>query len=89
MTKRIVRGTAIVLGALATLLAAFLLVSGGIALVEAQLPPPPGQPCGGAIVWGNGGSQCDGPPAPDGSFQRCTAVYVLGIGGWSCYTVYP
>lgn len=65
------------------------LVGGGIAQVAGRTPPPPLQPCGGAVVWGNGGYQCDGPPGPDGSFQRCTSVYVLGIGGMGCYIVYP
>ncbi len=65
------------------------LVSNGIAQVLGKAPPPPLQPCGGAIVWGNGGYQCDGPLRPDGSFERCTSVYVLGIGGMSCYIVYP
>jgi hypothetical protein len=61
-----------------------------LSMVEAQVPPNmPEDGCGGAVVFGNGGSQCDGPVQPDGSFQRCTSVYVLGIGGWSCYMVYP
>jgi hypothetical protein len=76
------------LAALALLLFAGL-VGGGIAQVAGRTPPPPLQPCGGAVVWGNGGYLCDGPPAADGSFERCTAVYVLGIGGWTCNRVYP
>lgn len=67
----------------------FGLITGGIAQVQGKTPLPPSQPCGGAVVFGSGGSQCDGPPGPDGSFQRCTSVYVLGFGGWSCYIVYP
>ncbi|GAA2550841.1 CDGP domain-containing protein [Mycolicibacterium diernhoferi] len=43
--------------------------------------------CGNFEVWGNGGGQCDGPFYEDGSFQRCTTVYVLGIGGTQCFIV--
>lgn len=71
------------LGALAV---AGALAGGGIALAGA--PPATAQPpCGGAVVLGNGGSQCDGPFYPDGSFQRCVSAFVLGIGGWQCYVV--
>lgn len=90
--KRLLLGVAAVVGGAMTLLLPLLLVGlvgGGIAQVAGQTPSRPLQPCGGATVGGNGGYQCDGPPGPDGSFQRCTAVYVLGIGGMSCYTVYP
>jgi hypothetical protein len=45
--------------------------------------------CTSGMVWGNGGGQCDGPFYPDGSFQRCVSVYVLGIGGSNCYVVPP
>ncbi len=89
--KRFLVGVAVaVAGVMVLLLTALLvgLVGGGIARVGGQAPSPM-QPCGGAVVWGNGGYQCDGPLQPDGSFQRCTSVYVLGIGGTSCYTVYP
>ena len=86
--KGIVLGVLGIVAALISLFAAFLLVTGVVAVVEAEMRPPTA-PCGGAVVFGNGGSQCDGPIAPDGSFQRCTSVYVLGFGGWSCYTVYP
>lgn len=61
----------------------------GTITLRSVTPQVVADPCGGAVVLGNGGSQCDGPPAPDGSFQRCVSVYVLGIGGWNCYTVYP
>ncbi len=43
--------------------------------------------CGEFYMWGNGGGNCDGPIAPDGSFQRCTTVYVMGIGGTNCFVV--
>lgn len=86
--KRVVLGVLGLVAMLMSLFAVFLLVTGAIALVRAEIRPPTA-PCGGAIVFGNGGSQCDGPIAPDGSFQRCTSVYVLGFGGWNCYTVYP
>ena len=67
--------------------AALGLFSAGVATATA--PEANAQPCGGAVVWGNGGSQCDGPFYADGSFQRCVSVYVLGIGGWNCYIVPP
>ncbi|WP_413232422.1 hypothetical protein [Mycolicibacterium sp. 120266] len=51
--------------------------------------PPAAAECGSAVVWGNGGGQCDGPFYPDGSFQRCVTVYVLGIGGSNCFIVPP
>ncbi len=90
--KRFILGVAAAVAAVTAVLLPLLiagLLSGVIAQVGGITPPPPSQPCGGAIIFGNGGSQCDGPPGPDGSFQRCTSVYVLGIGGWSCYMVYP
>lgn len=43
----------------------------------------------GGGAWGSGGGRCDGAPAPDGSFERCENVSVLGFGGWNCYRVYP
>lgn len=88
--KRIIFGIAALIAALITVLPPLLVITGGLSMVEAQVPPNiPEDGCGGAVVFGNGGSQCDGPVQPDGSFQRCTSVYVLGIGGWSCYMVYP
>ena len=51
--------------------------------------PASAQPCGSAVIWGNGGGRCDSAPAPDGSFTRCDTVYVLGIGGTNCYQVPP
>jgi hypothetical protein len=51
--------------------------------------PPASAECGSTVVWGNGGGQCDGPFYPDGSFQRCVTVYVLGIGGSNCFIVPP
>lgn len=92
VTRHILLGLAAVVAGVLTLLLPLLLVGllgGGIAQVAGKTPEPPLQPCGGAVVFGNGGSQCDGPVQPDGSFERCTSVYVLGIGGWSCYTVFP
>ncbi|AFM19031.1 hypothetical protein Mycch_4321 [Mycolicibacterium chubuense NBB4] len=87
--RRIIIGIGAVVAGL--LLAGLLF--GGIAQVLGKVQhEPPIQatgPCGGAVILGNGGSQCDGPIQPDGSFTRCTSVYVLGFGGWSCYTVYP
>ncbi len=90
--KRFLLGVAALAGGAVSLLLPLLLVGlvgSGIAQVAGATPSPPSQFCGGAIVWGNGGYQCDGAPGPDGSFQRCTTVYVLGIGGTSCYIVYP
>ncbi|XJF15970.1 hypothetical protein V4U86_25960 [Mycobacterium sp. AMU20-3851] len=52
-------------------------------------PAASADPCGNFQVWGNGGGQCDGPFYDDGSFQRCTTVFVLGIGGTQCFIVPP
>jgi hypothetical protein len=38
---------------------------------------------GGFSPWG-GGETCDGPIAPDGSFQRCVTASALGWGGTNC-----
>ena len=59
------------------------------AIATQQAPEASANPCGGAVVSGSGGSQCDGPMAADGSFERCTSVYVLGFGGWNCFRVFP
>ena len=72
------------LGALALVGA---LVGGGIALAGLQAPGATAQPCGGGHVWGFGGSHCDGPYYPDGSFQRCQSLELFGIGGWNCFIV--
>jgi hypothetical protein len=80
--KRIMLGILALVAASITVLPPLLLVTGALSMVEAQVPPYiPADGCGGAVVFGNGGSQCDGRVQPDGSFQRCTSVYVLGIGG--------
>ncbi|MEN4475085.1 CDGP domain-containing protein [Mycolicibacterium cosmeticum] len=63
-----------------------LALSGAGAVASA---PPASAECGSTVVWGNGGGQCDGPFYPDGSFQRCVTVYVLGIGGSNCFIVPP
>ncbi len=59
------------------------LVAGGIALAA-----PANAGCqSGWTPWG-GGQICDGPIAPDGSFQRCQTVGVLGFGGTlPCFTL--
>jgi hypothetical protein len=88
--RRIIIGVAAVVAGVFTMVPPLLLVTGALSVVQAQVPPNiPADGCGGAVIFGNGGSQCDGPIQPDGSFERCTSVYVLGIGGWSCYQVYP
>lgn len=43
---------------------------------------------GGWTPWG-GGSYCDGNPYPDGSYDHCVSVSVLGFGGTQCYRVCP
>ncbi|MGV0793716.1 CDGP domain-containing protein [Mycolicibacterium sp. XJ1819] len=64
-------------------LMAGLLAAGGIALAA-----PANAGCqAGWTPWG-GGEICDGPIAPDGSFQRCQSVGVLGFGGTlPCFTL--
>jgi hypothetical protein len=58
------------------------LIAGGIALAA-----PANAGCqSGWTPWG-GGEICDGPIAPDGSFQRCQAFGVFGLGGTlPCFT---
>ena len=88
--RRIILGLAALVAGVFTVVPPFLLVTGGISAVQAQVPPNiPADGCGGAVVFGNGGSQCDGPVQSDGSFQRCVSVYVLGFGGWNCFPVFP
>ncbi|WP_052960326.1 hypothetical protein [Mycobacterium sp. EPa45] len=90
VVKRTLLVFAAFVGGLITMLPPVLLVTGALSVVEAQPPPNiPTDGCGGAVVFGNGGSQCDGPVQSDGSFQRCVSVYVLGIGGWNCFVVFP
>ena len=67
--------------------AAAAVVGMGAGVVAAA--PANADGCPNVVVFGNGGGQCDGPFYPDGSFQRCTSVYVLGIGGTNCYIVPP
>jgi hypothetical protein len=40
----------------------------------------------GWTPWG-GGEICDGPVGPDGNFERCQSVGVLGFGGTNCFIV--
>jgi len=60
-----------------------LLAAGGIAFAA-----PASAGCqAGWTPWG-GGETCDGPIGPDGNFQRCQSVGVLGFGGTiPCFTV--
>jgi hypothetical protein len=62
------------------------LAAGGIVVAG---PASADGPCGGAVVFGNGGGRCDYDQRPDGSFTRCDTVYVLGFGGTNCYLVSP
>ena len=55
----------------------------------APAPPAHADTCGNFFFQGNGGGNCDGPFYPDGGFQRCTTVFVLGIGGTNCFIVPP
>jgi hypothetical protein len=66
---------------------AAVLVAGLTGLGVATAPPALADGCGQFVFGGNGGGQCDGPFYPDGSFQRCVTVYVLGIGGTNCFIV--
>ena len=68
-------------------LTAGLVTLAGVGAVA--VAPTASADCSSAVVWGNGGGQCDGPFYPDGSFQRCVTVYVLGIGGSNCFIVPP
>lgn len=70
--------------ATAALAAGMFVLTGAGTLAAA---PAASAECGEFYMWGNGGGNCDGPVNPDGSFQRCTTVYVLGIGGTNCFVV--
>ena len=48
---------------------------GGIGAITAA--PTASAECGNFMMWGKA----------DGSFQRCTTVFVFGIGGTNCFTV--
>jgi hypothetical protein len=58
------------------------LVAGGVALAA-----PANAGCqSGWTPWG-GAEVCDGPIAPDGSFQRCQTFGAFGLGGTlPCFT---
>lgn len=68
-------------------LCAAALSAGGIALAA-----PPAEACsagnGGWTPWG-GGSYCDDNAYPDGSYDHCVSVTVLGFGGTQCNRVCP
>jgi|SRR5271166_2049253 len=68
-------------------LSAAALSAGGIALAA-----PPARACsagnGGWTPWG-GGSYCDDNAYPDGSYDHCVSVTVLGFGGTQCNRVCP
>lgn len=83
MNTRKGRGAALALFALATL--------GSTLAPPATVPAAAADPgfCEGGGGWGSFGSRCDSPPAPDGSFEQCDRVNVLGWGGMNCYRVYP
>lgn len=62
-------------------------VSGLLASGIASAAPANAGCQGGFSPWG-GGQICDGPIGPDGNFQRCETVFVLGFGGsLPCFTV--
>jgi hypothetical protein len=67
-------------------LSAAALSAGGIALAA------PAEACsagnGGWTPWG-GGSYCDDGAYPDGSYDHCVSVTVLGFGGTQCNRVCP
>lgn len=70
----------------ASALAGTFLAAGAIALAG----PAAATGCGGGGAGGfGGGSYCDSDYRPDGSYNHCESVYVLGFGGWNCYRVYP
>lgn len=60
-------------------------VAGGLAVAA----PASAEGCAsGNGGWGGGG-YCDGDYWPDGSYEHCVQVYVLGFGGASCNRIYP
>lgn len=64
--------------------AAVSLAAGAVALGAAA---PANAGCqGGWTPWG-GGTTCDGPLAPDGTFQRCVTASAVGFGGTNCSLV--
>ncbi|OBI10602.1 hypothetical protein [Mycobacterium sp. E2497] len=70
----------------------FLCVDRPISLPDNPLAPADNVPTagcqGGWSPWG-GGTYCDGNPYPDGSYDHCVSVSVLGWGGTQCYRVCP
>lgn len=45
--------------------------------------------CSSGGAWGAFGARCSSAPYPDGSYDQCDQVNVLGFGGTNCYRVYP
>ncbi|ULN41339.1 hypothetical protein MI149_27785 [Mycolicibacterium crocinum] len=67
---------------------AAVLSAAGIAFAAPSAADCGGGGNGGWTPWG-GGSYCDGDPYPDGSYDHCVSVTVLGFGGTNCQQIYP
>lgn len=74
---------------LAISVAAAALIAGGMAVETYDASPAHADGCAGGGGFGGGGGYCDNDYWPDGSFQHCVTVYVLGWGGTSCGRVCP
>lgn len=68
-----------------------IVIPGLAALALTVAPPALANPgyCSGGGGWGGFGSRCSSAPYPDGSYDQCDQVNVLGFGGTNCYRVYP
>ena len=69
--------------------AAAIGIFGGLAVETFDVSPAHADTCGGGGSPFGGGAYCDGDFWPDGSFNHCVQVYVLGFGGTSCGRVCP
>jgi hypothetical protein len=63
-------------------LAISAIAASGIGLPTAT---PASAGCQGAWTPWGGGTRCDGPIAPDGTFERCDTAGAMGFGGTTCY----
>jgi hypothetical protein len=73
----------------ALLAASAVIALGGMAVETYDATPSHADGCAGGGGFGGGGGYCDNAWWPDGSYQHCVTVYVLGFGGTSCGRVCP